>query len=506
MLDKSLEQQTLLDSMDAQVWYLVDSQTYGMVNQAHADFYGLEKEDMQYRQLNEIFDADTSEEYLSRNSEVFNCRSTIRSERWVMNSRGEERLLMLTRTPGLNQEGEVEYVVCVATDETERARMEQQLRQQDRLASVGQLAAGIAHDFNNIITAIVLYTQMSLQSTELPDLLRDRLTVIENQADRAAHLVQQILDFGRRTVLKHEVLDLADFLTDTVAMLERTLPESISVDLKIEPGRHVVQADPTRFQQVIVNLALNARDAMQDGGELEVHLSQVVDTPIECQDCGVVEGGSWVLVRVRDNGSGIAPDVLPNILEPFFTTKAPHGHGLGLAQVYGIMKQHGGHLDVETEYGLGTAITLYWPLFAGVPVSAAKVEAAAVKGKGELLLVVEDSSPMRAALVDVLEMLGYRVLEAADGEDALHLCRQHGTTIDLIISDWVMPRMGGLELVRKLAEQLPSVKVLLLTGHPLDEEKRAEVPGNVIDFLLKPPSLESLAREVYRALRKGDTD
>ncbi len=163
-------------------------------------------------------------------------RSTIRSERWVMNSRGEERLLMLTRTPGLNQEGEVEYVVCVATDETERARMEQQLRQQDRLASVGQLAAGIAHDFNNIITAIVLYTQMSLQSTELPDFLRDRLTVIENQADRAAHLVQQILDFGRRTVLKHEVLDLADFLTDTVAMLERTLPESISVDLKLSPA------------------------------------------------------------------------------------------------------------------------------------------------------------------------------------------------------------------------------------------------------------------------------
>jgi two-component system, cell cycle sensor histidine kinase and response regulator CckA len=142
-------------------------------------------------------------------------------------------------------------------------------------------------------------------------------------------------------------------------------------------------------------------------------------------------------------------------------------------------------------------------LFEGVPTAVEKAEAAAVAGQGELLLVVEDNDPMRAALVDVLDMLGYRVLEAADGEDALLLCRQHGTTIDLIISDWVMPRMGGLELVRKLAEQLPSVKVLLLTGHPLDEERRAEVPGNVINFLLKPPSLESLAQAVAEAIRRG---
>jgi PAS domain S-box-containing protein len=241
---------------------------------------------------------------------------------------------------------------------------QEQMMHQERLATVGQLAAGIAHDFNNILAAIVLYTQTSLRTTELSPTIRKRLEVIAQQADRATDLVQQILDFGRRAVIERQPLALDSFLKEVVKLLKCTLPESVQIDLVFEPGAYVIPADPTRVQQAMVNLALNARDAMPDGGDLHIGLSRAEEGEINCVDCGRVVGGEWVQVTVQDSGTGIPPDVLPHIFEPFFTTRAPLGHGLGLAQVYGIVKQHGGHIEIETEVGRGTTLKLYWPALA----------------------------------------------------------------------------------------------------------------------------------------------
>lgn len=378
---------------------------------------------------------------------------------------------------------------------------QEQMMHQERLAAVGQLSAGIAHDFNNILASIVLYTQMSLGTNELSATTRQRLEVIARETDRAAELVQQMLDFGRQAVLRREALNLQPLLEKTVALLERTLPENVRLDLVLELGETIIDADPARVQQAIVNLALNARDAMPDGGELHVALSRVEDGEFDCVDCGRVVGGDWVQVTVRDTGRGIAPDVLPHIFEPFFTTRAPLGHGLGLAQVYGIVVQHGGHIEVETAVGLGTTFRLLWPATSVAQLEApVQVHPDTAQGKGQTVLVVEDNAMMRTALLDVMDMLGYRVLEAANGREALVVCEQHKDDISLVLSDWVMPQMGGLALVRELERRDVAVKVLMLTGHPLDNETKMAVPTSVVGWLLKPVDLDQLTEAVAQAL------
>ncbi len=387
---------------------------------------------------------------------------------------------------------------------TELRETQKQMMHQEHLAAVGQLAAGIAHDFNNILASIVLYTHMSLRSTELPAILRQRLEVIAQQSDRAADLVQQILDFGRQAVLERQPLILDVFLKEVVKLLQRTLPESIQLDLVFEPGDCVIQADPTRIQQIVVNLALNARDAMPNGGRIHIFLAKISGQTIHCVDCGPVFGGEWVEIAVADTGSGISPEALSHIFEPFFTTRAPLGHGLGLAQVYGLVNQHEGHIAVETEIGKGTTFRLYWPALPAIesqplPHAATKI----VEGQGENILVVEDDDLVRAALVNVLESLGYQAIEAANGQEALALYEVHAGEIALVLSDWVMPTMGGLELVKALQARNPTLKVLMLTGHPLSQETRETVPPNVVGWAFKPPNLEQLAHDLNKALAEG---
>jgi len=427
----------------------------------------------------------------------------------------------------LDDDGNVMAIIGVGRDITDRVWADEALRKskqrleetlaelretqermmhQGRLAAVGQLSAGIAHDFNNILASIVLYTQMSLHTSELSPTIRKRLEVIAREADRAADLVQQMLDFGRQAVLRRENLNLEPLLGKTVALLERTLPENVRIDLAFEPGDYIINADPARVQQLIVNLALNARDAMPDGGEFHIVLSRVEGGEIDCVDCGRVVGGEWIQVEVKDSGTGIPPDVLPHIFEPFFTTRAPLGHGLGLAQVYGIVKQHEGHLEVETEVGRGTTFRLYWPALSVTrPEAQVQVQPDAAQGEGQTILVVEDNVMMRTALLDVMGMLGYRVLQAANGREALAVCEQHKSEISLVLSDWVMPLMGGLALARELEERQIAVKVLMLTGHPLDYETKRAVPASVVGWLLKPVDLDQLAEAVSRALARSES-
>jgi CheY-like chemotaxis protein len=251
-----------------------------------------------------------------------------------------------------------------------------------------------------------------------------------------------------------------------------------------------------------VNLALNARDAMTKGGELHIAVSRTTAADsIKCVTCGQVVAGDWVMVTVKDTGTGIPPDVLPHIFEPFFTTKAPLGSGLGLAQVYGIVKQHGGHVYVETEVGQGTTFRLYWPTLQVSPSETTEPEKTALaQGKGQTILVVEDDLAIQAALAGALEMENYRVLKASNGKEALAIIEQHEGEIPLVLSDWVMPLMGGLELVQEMRQRRPNIKVLMLTGHPLSESTKESAPEGVVGWVQKPPSLEQLMEEVTRAL------
>jgi PAS domain S-box-containing protein len=402
----------------------------------------------------------------------------------------------------IGPEPETEGWVLVLRDVTQEREIEERVQRQERLAVVGQLAAGIAHDFNNIMSVIILYTRMLSQNRGLSPHDRKRFTSILEQADQATNLIEQILDFSRTSAIEPNLLDLNPFLRELIKLLERTLPENITLEPVFGPDEYTVNADPTRIQQAVMNLVVNARDAMPEGGELRIGLDQIWVGFGELPPVPEMKSGEWVQVTVSDTGTGIPPDVLPHIFDPFFTTKAPEqGTGLGLAQVHGIVEQHGGHIHVKSQMGHGTTFALYLPALQTPAVEPLKLETEPLeRGHGETILVVEDKQATREAVASTLQSLGYRVLVAADGQKALPIFEQHGHEITLVLSDLVMPGISGTELFRALKQQDQDVKIVAMTGYPLQEENQDLSRENVVGWLRKPLSVEQLARAIKRAL------
>lgn len=385
--------------------------------------------------------------------------------------------------------------VLVIHDGSKEHEIQQRVQQQERLASVGQLAAGIAHDFNNIMTIISLYVDLvQFSENTVSAKGRSRLNLIARQANRAVDLIQQILDFSRCAVLERRPLELLPFLKEVAKLLERTLVENVTIQFTYLPGQFVVNADPTRMQQMIVNLALNARDALPNGGRLQFDLAEVWVEDSTSAPLAEMTPGSWVRLTVVDDGNGIPPEVLPHIFDPFFTTKEPgKGTGLGLAQVWGIVKQHEGHIDVTSQMGVGTVFTIYLPNQGSITaVSTDEVPAALTFGHQEIILVAEDNPVTRQALVDSLLMMNYQVLTARNGREALNILEANPGNISLIISDVIMPEMGGISLIRAIKERDLPTSALLLTGHAqLDELEQFQYDPTV-EWLPKPVSLEQL--------------
>ncbi|MCP4535767.1 MAG: PAS domain S-box protein, partial [Chloroflexi bacterium] len=394
--------------------------------------------------------------------------------------------------------------VLVIRDVTQQREFERRIQQQERLASVGQLAAGIAHDFNNIMATIVLYAQMTKRTKDLPDRVRERMATINQQAQHATNLIRQILDFSRRSVLERYPFDLLPFLKEQVHLLDRTLPESIIIKLDYGPDEYTVNADPTRMQQMVTNLAVNARDAMPEGGAFHIELERVEIKSRREAPLPEMQTGEWVQMIISDTGTGISPDVLPHIYDPFFTTKEPgKGSGLGLAQVHGIVGQHEGHIIVDTWLDKGTTFTIYLPTLPTHPPEPSSLELESlVTGQEETILVIEDNVNARKAMVESLTLLNYRVMEATNGHEALEILEQHGGEIALVLSDVVMPKMGGIALFHTLRERGSQVPMLMLTGHPMEKELESLRAQGLSGWLLKPPNLEELARAVSQAMKQ----
>jgi signal transduction histidine kinase/ActR/RegA family two-component response regulator len=391
--------------------------------------------------------------------------------------------------------------VLVINDATREREVQQRLQIQEQLATVGQLAAGIAHDFNNIMAVIVLYADMALLASDLSAKSRQQLQTIALQARRATDLIQQILDFGRRAVLERRPIDLAPFLKEQVKLLKRTLPENIAIHLSYSAGKFVVEADPTRIQQVIMNLSVNARDAMPEGGELRIGLEHLhLEHPDQVPLPGM-KTGEWIRITVTDTGAGISPKVMPRIFEPFFTTKAPWGTGLGLSQVHGIVKQHGGEIDVTSKIGEGATFIIYLPAIAEAEPEALLLEKTSLsQGHGEMILIVEDEAVIRSALTETLALLNYRSLEAPNGRHALEILEQQAD-IDLIITDAIMPEMGGIALLQALKERGIAVPVVMLTGHLMEADLKKLQAQGLKAWMSKPPRIEKLAQVVAQALQ-----
>ncbi|HJQ54228.1 MAG TPA: PAS domain S-box protein [Gemmatimonadaceae bacterium] len=396
--------------------------------------------------------------------------------------------------------------IIVLTDVTQLRQLEAQLRQAQKMEAVGQLAGGVAHDFNNLLTVIISYTAILLSNSNQEDAAYADLKEIQAAADRAAALTRQLLAFSRRQVLQPQVIDLNGLIQNLHSMLRRLLREDIELVTKLAPGLWHVNADPGQLEQVLVNLIVNARDAMPNGGRLTVETNNLdLDDEYAELHAGAPRG-PYVVLSVSDTGVGMSPEIQTRIFEPFFTTKAQgEGTGLGLATVYGIVKQSGGYIWVYSEEGKGTMFKVYLPrdergLMAtperGAP--AQKVEVAT----GTILLV-EDEASVRRAACKILQRAGYTVLEAKNGAEGLRIAETHPTKISLVISDLIMPDMGGQELVARLKERGKEIPVLLMSGYTEDAAFRQSVlePGTA--FVNKPFTPKSLMEKVREILSRA---
>jgi PAS domain S-box-containing protein len=398
---------------------------------------------------------------------------------------------------------EITGVIGVATDVTERECMQEQMHQQERLAVVGQLAGGIAHDFNNFLMTIMLYAHLIIRNGNVPSEVQPFVETIVEEAKRAADLVRQILDFSRRSVIETRPVDLRSFVEDVVDIMRKTLPENIRLITEVGRDDYVVDADPTRIQQAIMNLALNSRDAMPEGGELRISLSEisVPSTGPGLPDSLQLVTGKWVCLSIADTGTGMSEEVYAHLFEPFFTTKGSQGNGLGLAQVYGIVKQHGGDVRVETELGHGTVFQIYLPAYAATERQDLLEEESTVipEGRGETILFVEDEEKVQDAGRWALQSLGYQVLTASNGKEGLEVF-QRTDNVDLVLTDMIMPEMGGREMVQRLKQISPDVKALIITGYTVQEDMQALKESGFADVVYKPFDVSVLGQAIRRII------
>ena len=395
-------------------------------------------------------------------------------------------------------------IVLVMKDVTEEKDLQERIYTQERLAAVGQLSAGIAHDFNNILTGIIGFTELILSEDRIGVDDREVMEEIRQNGLRAATLIRQILDFSRKSISEMKPLELSAFLNEFSKFIRRTIPENIYISLVHEPGEYLVRADQTKIQQVLTNLFLNARDAMPHGGKLTFSLSHKMLLPDERPPIPDMTEGEWIVLTLTDTGSGIPHEIMPHIFEPYFTTKeSGKGTGLGLSQVYGIVKQHGGFVDVQSEVGAGTSFSISLPVCtAGKISSAPEVPFAVPDGQFKTVLVVEDYEAVRNLIRQILTKLNFTVLTAVNGVDALKIYEKNKASIKLIITDLVMPELGGVEMSRIIKARNPSVKIMAITGYPLGSEWGDLYKAGITECIQKPFEQQTLIQAVCTTLRE----
>jgi len=397
--------------------------------------------------------------------------------------------------------GRVVGLAAMYRDDTERGRLEEQLRQAQKLEAVGRLAGGVAHDFNNLLTIISGYSELMLASLAAGDQNRSLVKEIYDAGERAAQLTRQLLTFSRKQVVEARLIDLNEVVAKAEKMLRRLIGEDVRLVAKLGAGLRRVKADPGQVEQVIVNLAVNARDAMPTGGLLAIETADADLDEADAARRAGVPPGRYVRMAVSDTGRGMTDEVLARAFEPFFTTKgADKGTGLGLATVFGIVKQSGGHVCLTSEVGRGTTFRVYLPAVedaAGPPLVGSQ---ATVPTGTETVLLAEDDARVRDMARAALRSFGYAVLEARDGEEAVRVAAAYPGPIDLLITDVVMPGMGGRQVAEELARRRPGLRVLYVSGYTDDAVIRHGVLHAETAFLQKPFTMAALANKVRRVL------
>ncbi len=461
----------------------------------------------------------SEEEVLSLNLATDICRDPVAPTRLLEQITAQDRIEwvevewkrkdgspILVRMSGRtvrDAQGQVAYFEGIAEDVTERRALEKQLRQVQKFKAIGQLAGGIAHDFNNVIGAILGWAELGEDQTPADSPLRSHFKKIKEQAERAAALTRQLLAFARRQILEPQNIHLNQTIAELLSLLEKVIGKDIELKTVLAPNLCGIRADPTQVEQVLMNLCLNARDAMPHGGQLLIGTQNAEMDEEYCRRHAHARPGDYVLLSVSDTGVGMDAATLEHIFEPFFTTKeVGKGTGLGLATVYGVVKQHGGFVYVYSEPGRGTTFRVYWPVSAGAPARddrKGKTRAEPVRG-GETILLAEDHDGVREMARVTLEGLGYRVVLAGDGEEALRLFDAHRDAIALVLLDVVMPKLGGPEVYARMCAAKPGLAVVFTTGYSAEMGALSEVVEKGIPVLQKPYTPALLGSKVREVL------
>jgi PAS domain S-box-containing protein len=491
----------LITVVDRQGKRLYDSPGYNRL--------GYSREELQGGPVPKQVHPDDREALIAARTETFETGVGPRVEYRFRRKDGEWRSLESTRSPVRNERGEIENVVIVSRDITERKqaeellrRRDEQLRQSQKMEAVGRLSGGIAHDFNNLLGVIIGYSE-SLEHRLAPnDPLRKSAEEIRKAGERAASLTHQLLAFSRQQVLQPQILDLNALVSDMGKMLRRLIGMHIELTTTLATELGQVKAEQSQIEQLIVNLVVNARDAMPEGGKLLIETSNLDMSENLASSFPFLQPGPYVLLTVTDTGLGMDADTRRHIFEPFFTTKGPgKGTGLGLATVYGVVKQSGGGVIVDSEPGKGSTFKIFLPQTQESPVAPAPDETAAKGSMGTgTILLVEDEEALLSLTSERLTERGYTVLPARDGIHALEVARSFHGSIHLLLTDIMMPRMGGLALARSMSELRPGIRVVFMTGHAEREASYREALRSGAESIQKPFSNERLIRLVRQML------
>ncbi len=487
---------------------------YLMANRAMADFYGFTPEAMRGLTVAEIIGTETAgiaqADALDRQVQA---GEALAEDPYLEMKRpdGKTMLRHVVKLPLHDEQGQVVGIVGTSTDITEQVRLEQQLRQAQKMEAVGQLAGGVAHDFNNMLQVIQGFSQVALSSLDKPDKVRSSLERVVQSARAAAEITRRLLAFSRQDVLQPQRTDLNEALANLVQMMERLIGESIRMDLRLNATPMIVVVDVPMLEQAVVNLCVNARDAMPGGGTLTISTRSLpLPEPLTVRT-GTVAAGQWVTLEVADTGSGMAPEVLERIFEPFYTTKeSGKGTGLGLSIVYGFVEEFGGQLDVMSNPATGTGFTLYLPAAPAVDETqtpeAQAAQAARTPAYAAQILVAEDEPAVRMLLADLLARDGHNVLEAVDGEEAIRIFDAHAGELDLVLLDMVMPKCSGRDVYEHIAAHRPELPVLFSTGYADDHLDTRLLERNAWPLLRKPYAPDKLLGAVHQVLAATRAD
>lgn len=501
---------SILDLVPTMVWMSDDKMNLSFSNKSLMSFTGKLKEKFGH-DFKPLIHSDNLKTYQEIFESSFKKREGFSVEFRLRRHDGEYCWVLSSGIPFYSSDGYFLGYVGICTDITEIKKVkekllhtEEKMRQSPKIEAIGRLAGGIAHDFNNIMGVVMLHADLLLEQMDKDDPKRRRVTEIRSASVRAASLTQQLLAFGRKQVLQPVVLNLNSVVSDTGKMLKRLIGEDIEIKTVLGENLNSIMADPNQMAQVIMNLAINSRDAMPDGGELFIKTENVTIEEEEILH-EAFRPGNYVNLTIKDTGRGIPKEIQPRIFEPFFTTKEQGlGSGLGLSMAYGIVKQSGGYIFVTSEENEGASFSIYMPVHTEKELERNDDKELLFNGSfvgNETILLVEDEDIVRAITSEVLERLGYKILEAENGEEAMERASQYEGEIHLLLTDVIMPKMNGKDLAVKLTTLRPNIRVLFMSGYNEDVISEKGILNKGIHYINKPFSPANIAKKIREVLK-----